>query len=147
MRKRGNNRMGEKISEQTRAEWMEEVLKLTYGRMKHLNEIIRLTREMASALDRNDRVSAQMLIEMRGEEMEAVASGLRKMHILEEQMPSELRDEIRRLLSGILDEQEDQDAVRLAEIARNCKSVLDQTIAIDQGMNKKVAGSDSYYAT
>ncbi|MBC6678337.1 hypothetical protein [Zhenpiania hominis] len=139
--------MGEKISEQTRAEWMEEVLKLTYGRMKHLNEIFRLTREMASALDRNDRVSAQMLIEMRGEEMEAVASGLRKMHILEEQMPSELRDEIRRLLSGILDEQEDQDAVRLAEIARNCKSVLDQTIAIDQGMNKKVAGSDSYYAT
>ena len=126
---------------------MEEVLKLTYGRMKHLNEIFRLTREMASALDRNDRVSAQMLIEMRGEEMEAVASGLRKMHILEEQMPSELRDEIRRLLSGILDEQEDQDAVRLAEIARNCKSVLDQTIAIDQGMNKKVAGSDSYYAT
>ena len=139
--------MGEKISEQTRAEWMEEVLKLTYGRMKHLNEIFRLTREMASALDRNDRVSAQMLIEMRGEEMEAVASGLRKMPILEEQMPSELRDEIRRLLSGILDEQEDQDAVRLAEIARNCKSVLDQTIAIDQGMNKKVAGSDSYYAT
>ena len=139
--------MGEKISEQTRAEWMEEVLKLTYGRLKHLNEIFRLTREMASALDRNDRVSAQMLIEMRGEEMEAVASGLRKMHIREEQMPSELRDEIRRLLSGILDEQEDQDAVRLAEIARNCKSVLDQTIAIDQGMNKKVAGSDSYYAT
>lgn len=139
--------MGEKISEQTRAEWMEEVLKLTYGRMKHLNEIFRLTREMAAALDRNDRVSAQMLIEMRGEEMESVASGLRKMHILEEQMPSELRNEIRRLLSGTLDGQEDQDAVRLAEIARNCKSVLEQTIEIDQRMNKKVAGSDSYYAT
>lgn len=139
--------MDEKISEQTRTEWMEEVLKLTYARMKHLNEIFRLTREMASALDRNDRVSAQMLIEMRGEEMESVASDLRRMHILEEQMPSELRTEIRRLLSGILDGREDQDAVRLAEIARNCKYLLDQTIEIDRRMNKKVAGSDSYYAT
>ncbi len=137
--------MDEERIAQIRGEWMQEVVKLLYGRMNRLNEILRLTREICSALDRNDRVSVRMLMEMRGEEMEAVDEGLRKLHVLEEQMPQELRSEIRGLLSGRADEQEEDGALRIAELSRNCKSVLNQTIELDRRMSRRIAGSDSYY--
>ena len=137
--------MDEERTAQIRGEWMQEVVKLLYGRMNRLNEILRLTREICSALDRNDRVSVRMLMEMRGEEMEAVDEGLRKLHVLEEQMPRELRSEIRGLLSGKADEQEKDEALRIAELSRNCKSVLNQTIELDRRMSRRIAGSDSYY--
>lgn len=137
--------MDEERTAQIRREWMQEVVKLLYGRMNRLNEILRLTREICSALDRNDRVSVRMLMEMRGEEMEAVDEGLRKLHVLEEQMSQELRSEIRGLLSGKADEQEKDEALRIAELSRNCKSVLNQTIELDRRMSRRIAGSDSYY--
>ena len=137
--------MDEERIAQIRGEWMQEVVKLLYGRMNRLNEILRLTREICSALDRNDRVSVRMLMEMRGEEMEAVDEGLRKLHVLEEQMPQELRSEIRGLLSGRADEQEEDGALRIAELSRNCKSVLIQPIDLDRRMSRRIAGSDSYY--
>ena len=137
--------MDEERTAQIRREWMQEVVKLLYGRMNRLIEILRLTREICSALDRNDRVSVRMLMEMRGEEMEAVDEGLRKLHVLEEQMSQELRSEIRGLLSGKADEQEKDEALRIAELSRNCKSVLNQTIELDRRMSRRIAGSDSYY--
>lgn len=132
------------MNPEVRKEWMQEVLKLVQARMNQLNEILRLTREIASALDRNDRVSVRMLLEMRGEEMESVDSGLRKLHVLEEQMPRTLREEVRQMLSGNARQQGEAES-RIAEISRNCKTVLDQTIEIDRRMNKRIAGSDSYY--
>ncbi len=44
--------MDEERIAQIRGEWMQEVVKLLYGRMNRLNEILRLTREICSALDR-----------------------------------------------------------------------------------------------
>lgn len=54
-----------------------EILKQYRKQYNHVNEICRITRDLETALQRNDTVSVQLLLGMRGEEM-AEADGCRK---------------------------------------------------------------------
>ena len=122
-----------------------EVLKLLIGRQNHLNETLRLTRELGTALDRNDRVSAQMLLEMRGEELEQIDDGLRKLQMFKEQLSEQTRGEIDELLQCRAIENPDKNTDKIVEIVKNCKKLLQETITIDKRISRKVAGSDSFY--
>lgn len=128
-----------------RSEWTLEVLKLLIGRQNHLNETLRLTRELGTALDRNDRVSAQMLLEMRGEELEQIDDGLRKLQLFKEQLSEQTRGEIDELLQCRAIDSPDKNTDKIVEIVKNCKKLLEETIAIDKRISKKVAGTDSFY--
>lgn len=128
-----------------RSEWTLEVLKLLIGRQNHLNETLRLTRELGASLDRNDRVSAQMLLEMRGEELEKIDDGLRKLQMFREQLSEQTRNEIDELLKCRTIEEPDNNTDKIIEIAKNCKKLLAETIAIDKRISRKVAGTDSFY--
>lgn len=128
-----------------RSEWTLEVLKLLIGRQNHLNETLRLTRELGTALDRNDRVSAQMLLEMRGEELEQIDDGLRKLQLFKEQLSEQTRGEIDELLQCRVIDSPDKNTDKIVEIVKNCKKLLEETIAIDKRISKKVAGTDSFY--
>lgn len=128
-----------------RSEWTLEVLKLLIGRQNHLNETLRLTRELGTALDRNDRVSAQMLLEMRGEELEQIDDGLRKLQLFKEQLSEQTRGEIDGLLQCRAIDSPDKNTDKIVEIVKNCKKLLEETIAIDKRISKKVAGTDSFY--
>lgn len=122
-----------------------EVLKLLIGRQNHLNETLRLTRELGTALDRNDRVSAQMLLEMRGEELEKIDDGLRKLQMFKEQLSEQTRGEIDELLQCRTIDNPDKNTDKIVEIVKNCKKLLQETITIDKRISKKVAGTDSFY--
>ncbi|MCI8645244.1 MAG: hypothetical protein HFE76_00290 [Firmicutes bacterium] len=128
-----------------RNEWTLEVLKLLIGRQNHLNETLRLTRELGTALDRNDRVSAQMLLEMRGEELEKIDDGLRKLQMFKEQLSEQTRGEIDELLQCRTIDNPDKNTDKIVEIVKNCKKLLQETITIDKRISKKVAGTDSFY--
>lgn len=128
-----------------RSEWTLEILKLLVKRQNHLNETYRLTKELSQTLDRNDRVSAQMMLEMRGQEMEGIEESGRKLHLFKEQLSRETQEEIEMLLQCREIENPDKNTEKIIEIVKNCKKLLEGTIAIDKRMSKKVAGTDSFY--
>lgn len=128
-----------------RKEWTLTVLKLISSRQSHLNETLRLTKEIGGALDRNDRVSVQMLLEMRGNELEQIDEGIRKLQLFKETLPVETRQEIDALLTQGVIEERNELSEKLVEIAKSCKKTLDDIIVIDRRMSKRIAGSDSFY--
>lgn len=128
-----------------RNEWTLEILKLLVARQNHLNETLRLTRELSGTLDRNDRVSAQMLLEMRGQEMEGIDNSIRKLQLFREQLSEQTQSEIDQLLQCRTIANQDKNADRIIEISKNCKKILEETIAIDRRISRKIAGADSFY--
>lgn len=134
----------EQVSEY-RKEWMLTILKLMSSRQRHLNETLRLTKEIGETLDRNDRVAVQMLLEMRGNELEQIDEGIRKLQLFEETLPLETRQEIDALLTQGIMKERNEFSEKIIEIAKSCKKTLDDIIVIDRRMSKRIAGSDSFY--
>ncbi len=50
-----------------------ELLKQAQGRYQTINEVLRVTKEIADALSRDDRVAAQMLLGMRQESLDSLS--------------------------------------------------------------------------
>lgn len=128
-----------------REEWQLELLKLLHGRYSILDEVLRLTDEIANNLSRNDRISVQMLLEMRAKELEHIDENMRRFQIFKEQFPDEIQREMENLLQTENAEAEGPYAVKIAESVKNCEKLLKQIIEIDKRMSKRVAGSDSFY--
>ncbi len=121
---------------------LETIILQMQKRYTKFAEILRLTQELDEALKRNDRESADMLIQMRGQEMEAV---------------SEMREEIAYRIASLpnvqqtaiefaLYDEEDKEIKRICELKERSQSILEKARDIDRHMNIRVAGKDSYYA-
>lgn len=121
---------------------LETIILQMQKRYAKFAEILRLTQELDEALKRNDRESADMLMQMRGQEMEAV---------------SEMREEIAYHMASLpnvqqtaiefaLYDAEDKEIKRICELKERSQSILEKAREIDRRMNMRVAGKDSYYA-
>ena len=118
-------------------------LQRNYG---SLNEIQKTTQEMQDALSRNDRVSMEMLISMRQEEIERAADCDRDIRYLLSILEPDKREQVRGWLNeGTAKEADGFEAVKISEIASSVKKVLERTIQVDKQMSQRVAGKDSYY--
>ena len=53
-----------------------ELLKQAQGRYQTINEVLRVTKEIADALSRDDRVAAQMLLGMRQESLDSLSESM-----------------------------------------------------------------------
>lgn len=108
-----------------------------------LGEVLDLSRQLADALDRNDSVSAQMLLAMRGEPISQAALAreniLRQLNALPEQDAAHLRA----LLNG--GSSEDPAEKALAEQAAANERLLKQVQELDRGLSMKIARGDSAY--
>ena len=60
------------LMEENYGELLTEIAKILQKKYTHMSEISRLTNEIAEELSRDDRVSVQMTLGMRGEELEKV---------------------------------------------------------------------------
>ncbi len=132
-------------ADQYRSEWALVILKLVYSRRNHLNEVLRLTKEISESLSRNDKVSVQMLLKMRGQELEEVGDSVQKLQVFIAQLPQATQREINGLLQGQRLEQQDEHLDKIIDTVNTCKKTLEETIALDKRMSKRVAGSDSFY--
>ena len=111
-----------------------------------LNEIQKTTQEMQDALSRNDRVSMEMLISMRQEEIERAADCDRDIRYLLSILEPDKREQFRGWLNEVTAKEADGfEAVKISEIASSVKKVLERTIQVDKQMSQRVAGKDSYY--
>ena len=59
---------------ENREEFLSEVLIRVQRNYVHMVEIERLTKDMADSLSRNDKESVELLLKMRGEEMDQVST-------------------------------------------------------------------------
>lgn len=131
--------------ESYRGEWTLETLKFMVARRNHFEEVLRITKEISEALNRNDRVSVQMLLGMRATELEGIDKTIIGLEQFKEQLHPEAQQEIDRLLTGqeVSDQSPEMD--KIIDAADRCRKILQNIIEIDKRMSRRVAGTDSFY--
>lgn len=124
-----------------------EIAKIFQKKYTHMSEISRLTDEMAEELSRDDRVSLQMTLGMRGEELEKVRECDHKLHLFLTSVPPELREWLTKVMDGKVSSSEEygKEGMLIVRLAANTRTVWERTMAIDRHMNKRLAGADSFY--
>lgn len=111
-----------------------------------LSEIYRMTTEMKEAFDRNDRVSAEIILKMRGKEMEQCDMCNRNLEILIGSAEENEQEELRKLLRGSEDIDLWGDKVNeLKNFIMRIDHIKKKAIQIDQVISLRLAGTDSFY--
>lgn len=131
--------------ESYRKEWALEVLKFMVARKNHFEETLRITKEISEALNRNDRVSVQMLLSMRAAELEGIDKTIISLEQFKEQLHPQAQQEIDQLLKGQEIQEQSPEMGRIMDIAGRCQRLLQDIIAADKRMSRHVAGADSFY--
>ena len=123
-----------------------KVMMLLQRRYNAVRELDRLTKELEEVVARNDGISAAMILQMRGDEMEKAE------HCMEEiwQMGEgsrEIYDRLQLLVSSDLQKAvgKTEEEKKIYEIRRKTEEVLVRLRRTDQRLNKRLAGEKSYY--
>ena len=107
----------------TRDDWLELTV-LERKKYNYLTEVQDVTRQLAESLDRNDQVSARMLIAMRQDPIRQLA-------------------EVKALCQG---EPPREDGERIfSEQAGKTRRLLEQVVELDRRTSLRMAGEKSYY--
>ena len=125
-----------------------EVAKILQKKYNCMSEIFRLTEEAAQALGRDDKVSVQMILGMRGEEMDRIRECDKNVGLFRDGVPPELADWLSEALEGKLPVTEDpygKEGAVILRIAANTRSVWERTMVVDRRMNMRLSGKDSFY--
>ncbi len=131
---------------ENKKELLTEILKRVQKNYVRVVELERLTKEMGTALSRNDQESAQLLVKMRQEEMDQISENKQEIRMLLMTLDTAERDRLKGWLEGRSGEEPDSfETKKIAELSSQLTQVLNRTISIDQVINKKLAGKDSYY--
>ena len=123
-----------------------EIMKKLQKKYGSMNEIFKTTQEMQDALARDDRVSLEMLIKMRQDEIDRAVDCDRDIQYLLSVLAPERREQVRDWLNHVTAKEQDGfEAVKIGEIAESIRKVLERTIQVDSRMSQRVAGKDSFY--
>ncbi len=135
------------VMEENYGELLMEIAKILQKKYTHMSEISRLTEEMAEELSRDDRVSVQMTLGMRGEEIEKVRECDRKFHLFLDSVPPELKEWLVKASDGRESSSEEygKEGMLIVRLSKSIRSVWEKTMVIDRHMNKRLAGADSFY--
>ena len=133
---------------ENREEFLSEVLIRVQRNYVHMVEIERLTKDMADSLSRNDKESVELLLKMRGEEMDQVSTAKHEIQTILEAMDGEDQKKLRSWLNGENGKKYEPDSFesrKIAELSSQTQQVLSRTINLDKVLNSKVAGKESFY--
>lgn len=146
MQKRQKGR--DKAMEENYSELLLEIAKMLQKKYTYMSEINRLTEEMAEELSRDDRVSVQMTLGMRGEEIEKMRDCNRHLSLFIDSAPFELKEWLLRTLDGkgTGSGKYGKEGMLVDRLAGSIRTAWEKTMAIDRHMNKRLAGADSFYA-
>ena len=135
------------VKEENYGALLTEIAKVLQRKYTHMSEISRLTEEMAEELSRDDRVSVQMTLGMRGEEIEKIRECDRNFHVFLDSVPSELKEWLMKVVAGKDSSSEEygKEGMLVVRLAGSIRNVWEKTMAIDRRMNKRLAGADSFY--
>ena len=127
----------------TKNEWMELTV-LERKKYNCLLEVEDVTRQLAEALDRNDQVSARMLVAMRQDPL----LQLEEVDRSEKQRKSALSEEDQERIRTLLQKREpryDGENVFL-EQAGKTRHLLERVVELDRRISLRMAGDHSFYS-
>lgn len=126
---------------------MIEVMKQYQKKYSIINEIFRLTEEMGNLLSKDDRVSTQLVLNMRQDEMNAADECSASLALLEDAMDVAERYRLRSLLESEdgLSQAQSWEEKKIFEIYEKIQMTLKKTTELDKKINTRIAGKDSYY--
>ena len=108
-----------------------------------LTEVLDVSKQLAEALDRDDRVTLRMLVAMRGEPINKLRL---TQAVLEEQkmeLSAEDGDRLAALLNGEPAKEEAEEAIA-AQVQMN-QRLLQQVLELDKALSLKLAREKSFY--
>ena len=129
-------------------ELLSEILRRVQRNCVRMVEIERLTKDMADSLSRNDKESVELLLKMRGEEMDQASTSKHEIQTILEAMDGEDQKKLRSWLNGENGKKYEPDSFesrKIAELSSQTQQVLSRTINLDKVLNSKVAGKESFY--
>lgn len=125
---------------------MKKVMILLQRKYSSVRELDRLTKELEEVAARNDGISAAMVLEMRGEEMEKTERCMEELWQMGEES-REVYDKLKVLLESdpakAVGETKEEEMIY--EIRRKTQDVLNRLRRRDQRLNERVAGQKSFY--
>lgn len=108
-----------------------------------LTEVQDYSRQLAEALDRNDQVTAQMLIGMRSEPVRNAQQAKTALGALRNELTPTDAARLTALLNGAEAENEGEHA--FAAQLRSNEKLLQQVLTMDEVLNRKIARDKSIY--
>ena len=125
---------------------MEKVMILLQRKYGAIQEIHRLTKELEEVVGRNDGVSAAMVLQLRRDEMVRAEQCMEEIWQLGESS-REAYERLHELVTSDLDQSVGitYEEKKVYEIRRRTQTILKQVQAIDQRLNRRLAGDKSFY--
>ena len=108
-----------------------------------LNESLDLTRQLADAVDRDDQVSAQMLVSMRQEPIDKLSRARQALEQQRQALPGGDAARLAAILKGAAAETAEEGPVT-AQVGVN-QRILKQLVDLDRVVNRKLAREKSIY--
>ena len=127
---------------------MKKVMILFQRRYNFIREIDRLTGELADAMDRSDEVSVSMVLQMRADEMAKFDDCTNDIW----QMSRGDKDNLRKIRTLVQSDPEKNtgespEEKKIYEIRRKTQAVIDQVRVVDERLNRRAAGKESFYGS
>lgn len=129
-------------------ELLQEIVKRVGRKYSLMNELYTNTVELGRTLSDNDRVSAQLIIQMRQDAIDSLQKCDKELHLLMEALTPGDRQLVEMWMAGDETEAplEHAKLVHLiAEMGRNLKAQIKKTVDLDRQVNMRLAGEHSYY--
>ncbi len=125
---------------------MRKVMVLFQRRYNFIREIDRLTNELSDAMARGDEVSVSLVLQMRADEMAKFDECTHEIW----QMCSISRKALQKIRTLIQSDPEESigespEEKKIYEIRRKTQTVIDRLRVIDEKLNRRAAGKDSFY--
>ena len=110
---------------------------------KLLNEVQDLSQQLAEAVDRDDRVSVEMLVAMRREPIDKLVDTEEVLDDLIDALPAGEGERLKAVLAGASAEQDSEKI--LADLVGANRRRLEQVRALDKVVNRKLTREKSVY--
>ena len=108
-----------------------------------LNECVDLTRQLADAVDRDDRIAVQMLVSMRQEPTDKLSGAHQALEQQRQSLPAADAARLAAILKG--GEAETEEEAPLAGQVGANQRILKQLVDLDRVVNRKLAREKSIY--
>ncbi len=129
-------------------EFLSEILRRVQRNYVHMVEIERVTKDMAESFSRNDKESVELLLKMRGGELERAGEVKREIQMLIQALEGKEKEKVRSWLNADNKYEADSfEAKKIVELSGQIQQVLNRTVSLDKVLNSKVAGKESFYQT
>lgn len=128
----------------TKGDWMDLTV-LERKKYNSLSEVMDVSRQLSEVLDRNDDVSVRLLVAMREEPLLQLRELKQSEAYKLESLTAEERERVSALARGA-EEPQGEDETMYHSQAGSVRRLLERVIELDERLNRRLAGKNSFYA-